>query len=393
MKRRGGTTPCPYRARPRLAILSRLHGACNLYTAPRWIRSTRTRSMLETKRSLDATRRVALWLLALFALALALWLLVLWRYSFWFTAAQPRSTVRDFRISPAQRLLFCSIEKNANTAFSDLLCSLARAGESSTHPPSWWRRLAAQFRTTHDFELGCTWLSASPLNVGMSDEQVWSAFRHEPRDESSSSEMRGAANWTSAVFLRDPLERFLSGYISKCTPGHDPDRYICDWIFGSPNASFAHAVAVMESAAATGLDLPAGTAGDHFRRQSSFCNGTVGTGRFDLYYLLTRETSRRDTIDMLRHVGVENPSEASPSFDHHFPLPGERLHAPMQGGDHTTQAASGMRSVYYNHPALVRGLLRYYAPDYKNSPAVLTVPRWAVEMVGRPFVRDLGLDA
>ena len=260
-------------------------------------------------------------------------------YSFWIIHAGRHSSASGFRISPAQRLLFCSIEKNANSAFSDLLCSMNHAGGAGT--TSWWQRLAARVRTTDDFELGCTWVSANAHNVGMSDDAVWRAFRHETHDR-----------WLSAVFVRDPLERFLSGYLSKCTPHHDPDRYICKRIFGARNASFVHAVGVMAHAGATGRDLPAGTPGDHFRRQSSFCNGAVGSGGFDAMYVLHRSTSRRDVLEMLRRVGITDASAAVPSFEHHFPPPGETLSSPYKGGDHTTGAAHDLA----NYRSLRRSL-------------------------------------
>ena len=72
---------------------------------------------------------------------------------------------------------------------------------------------------------------------------MWRAFNHESGED-----------WTSAVFVRDPLERFLSGYISKCTDNHDPDRYICARVFGARDASFARAVAVMGAAADAGVE-------------------------------------------------------------------------------------------------------------------------------------------
>ena len=133
---------------------------------------------------------------------LAVGYVVLWRYLFWLTQTMPKSSVRDFRIARRQRLLFCSIEKNANSAFSDLICSLDHSGAPASRP-SWWQHLAARFRSTDDFELGCSWQTTSPVNLGMTEEQVWDAFESD--------------TWTTAVFLRDPLERFLSGYISKCT--------------------------------------------------------------------------------------------------------------------------------------------------------------------------------
>ena len=130
------------------------------------------------------------------------------------------------RVVPNHRLLFCAIEKNANTAFEDLLCSLSHSSDP------WWLRwlttgwVAASWRTWADFELPCMWAATHPHNQGFDDQTTWSAFYH--RDDGRRSPGGEATEgWTSAVFVRDPLERFLSGYLSKCTPGHDLDREVC----------------------------------------------------------------------------------------------------------------------------------------------------------------------
>jgi hypothetical protein len=285
------------------------------------------------------------------------------------------SSVNFFRVVPDRKLLFCDISKNANQAFSDLLCSLMRASEQ----PEWKRRLASQLRTWDDFEQGCTWISTNPASVGLTEDDTWAAFDHQ------------LPGWTSAVFVRDPLDRFLSGYRSKCEPGHDPDRHVCGYVFGANDASFEEAVRVIN---ATDGDLKSGTAEDHFRLQSAFCHGAVGEGRFDVYYLLDRTTSRRDVADMLKRVGVDDPSAASAAFNYHFPSqppppPSGKLPVPATGGqpqdphlptagteaaaettsapkhiygggEHVTNSGGvSARTKYYSNPALVAAVLRH----------------------------------
>jgi hypothetical protein len=53
-----------------------------------------------------------------------------------------------------------------------------------------------------------------PPNQGVSLSAAYAALRHEE------------PGWVSAVFVRDPLERFLSGWLSKCTNDHDLDREV-----------------------------------------------------------------------------------------------------------------------------------------------------------------------
>lgn len=298
------------------------------------------------------------------------------------------------RVVPNHRLIFCAIEKNANTAFEDLLCSLSHASDP------WWLRwlttgwVAAAWRTWADFELPCMWAATHPDNQGLDGRTTWNAFYHKQQfsDDQASEE------WISAVFIRDPLERFLSGWLSKCTPGHDLDREVCTQLFGAPDASFARAVEVISSIEG---DVPDGLSEDHFRLQSVFCNGTVGRGEFDYYFLLDRATSRQQVAQMLAAVGINNPSDATRAFDYHFPPPppedtAEHSQKPrpgcVEGGgsfDHVTDASRRL-TAYYSSPELVRGVLRHYAVDYRSLPG-LRVPEWAVRLVGEEYVRSLWL--
>jgi hypothetical protein len=120
-----------------------------------------------------------------------------------------RQATDKIRIVPERKLLFCAIEKNANTAFEDLLCSL-----TYEHYPSWVRWVFSTWRTWANFELQCFWGATFPPNQGVSLSAAYAALRHEE------------PGWVSAVFVRDPLERFLSGWLSKCTNDHDLDREV-----------------------------------------------------------------------------------------------------------------------------------------------------------------------
>lgn len=288
----------------------------------------------------------------------------------------PASAMSDFRVVPSHRLIFCRIDKNANTAFADLLCSLSHESQ-----PSWLRWIATHWRTWADFELGCTWSSTHPMRQGMSEKRFWSAFQHEE------------PGWTSAAFVRDPLDRFLSGYLSKCTPDHDLDHEICVEVFGDFPVSFAHAVAVLN---ATDADFAPGWATNHFRRQSSFCDGAIADGRIDHTYVLDRTTSRRDMLAVLARAGVsaEMAVDAVPALDYHFPPLQQRPQTAQEQAEtvgpfeHSTHAEK-QRESYFSDPAHVRLLLRHFAPDYHILP--IPVPPWAAEVVGEDYVRSLGL--
>ena len=109
---------------------------------------------------------------------------------------------------PSHKLNLCRIEKVMNTVLADVFCSL---NKQHSHDRSSWSRIRRhRIGNTMDFEAGCDWNTANG---------------------------RGTGNgWKSYIFYRDPLTRFLSAFLSKCTDGHDPDwdrDNICRPIFGS----------------------------------------------------------------------------------------------------------------------------------------------------------------
>lgn len=183
--------------------------------------------------------------------------------------------------------------------------------------------------------------------------------------------------WTKAIFYRDPLDRFLSAYLSKCTDGHDEEwdrNNICKPIFGSRSPTFAHAAAVVSR---PGFSMPSGLAGDHWRLQKEFCAGYRG---YDLVYLLDRSTAAHDVASMMRRVGYSDPS-LEYSYRYHFP---QRRTL----GEHETHAGAHIAQ-FYSSQSIVQGILKYLAPDYRYLG--LAVPAWAVEKAGAQFVQSLGL--
>ena len=133
-----------------------------------------------------------------------------------------------FAVVPKQRLMLCWMEKVGCETFIDLFCSISKRHKRDATKPA---RTYLYGHKSQDFEEGCNWTSASPIQHGMDLTQVADAL--------------GNPAWTKAVFYRDPLDRFLSGYLSKCTPGHDQDTYFCRQVFGSVNPSFEEAAAVI----------------------------------------------------------------------------------------------------------------------------------------------------
>lgn len=97
----------------------------------------------------------------------------------------PNARMNEVLVVPSLKLIFCFIPKNAGTQFNRLMNALNglehRQGEiCSDGDPNYASSMHGNF--THlDFE-----------------------------------EALNSDNWTKAIFLRDPLERFISAYQSKC---------------------------------------------------------------------------------------------------------------------------------------------------------------------------------
>ena len=271
-----------------------------------------------------------------------------------------------FLASPSHKLLLCRVEKVGNTQFSDLMCSL-----NKHHTPG--QRIVHEHRGNGPFifEPGCDWHTASVNRVGVATAKLQRV-------------LAGAEpGWTRAVFFREPLSRFLSGFISKCTPGHDPawdHEHICRPIFGSTHPTFAHAADVVGR---PGFRMPAGTAGNHWRPQSDFCSGTLHAphAHYDLVQELERDTSHRTVGAMLRAAGIAPEDE--PSYVFHFGGDtGEHM------GAHETNSDWKLTQ-YYTTRETVRKVLGFVAPDYKTFG--MRVPHWAVLKAGTDFVDSLGL--
>ena len=285
--------------------------------------------------------------------------------------------LHNFYVAPQRKLLVCATEKVGLQMFADLTCSLAKQ-----HAPSDAPRVVKAAGSL--WEQGCGWYAAQACNS-----------KRLQMNATSLQAVLADPAWSRAVFYRDPLERFLSGYRSKCESGHDPDRWICDTVFGSYNASFDHAVAVA-SAWNNRRALPPGKAFDHFRPQSDMCMGTL-TQPGDFYSSVAEldpesDTTREGVQSWLRSSGVDPESE--PAFRRHFPrrARAEPSVSTLVQGDHATHAER-TRTLYYRRPEHVREILRFYLPDYKAFE--LTLPRWAVEMLApdpanEPLLRSVG---
>lgn len=209
-------------------------------------------------------------------------------------------------------------------------------------------------------------------------------------------------SWTKAVFYREPLGRFLSGWLDKC---NDVSRVYCVHVFGDMNVSFRDAVLSLAhgcNRARSFVHAPppapvrrwvegdgddpddldddhlgrpqlqpcltrktgavAGwgerhTMDGHFRQQTDFCGGLgAALGGYQVVQQLELSTSRERVGKMLARSNItEVPNKV---FDRLYPHQGAR-------GGHSKRADEKLEQ-YYSDPQLVGIVTRFYYDDYVN---------------------------
>ena len=116
--------------------------------------------------------------------------------------------------------------------------------------------------------------------------------------------------WQKVVFYRDPMERFLSAFLSKCNRGsgdNDGSQHCYNFLkqhhFGRGVKGFEKAVrklALLDREVGHSEQLAAGHDA-HFARQAEFCGGLNGTLQYyDTVVRLERATAREEGIKKLQ---------------------------------------------------------------------------------------------
>ena len=180
------------------------------------------------------------------------------------------------------------------------------------------------------------WFPANPSTVGLSLE----AFKDRLGDASNS--------WRKLVVYRDPMERFLSAYRSKCllADGDRDGRKHCHDLFRLNDSQ----ISVLNVASR----LPQyGHHNPHWATQTSFCGGTVGS-------MWTSYT---------HHVSFNNLSGIADAFKGRVPPKTfERIRIELQPaapGKHITDAKAHVQADLGS--AEVRRLLYdFYSDDYRH---------------------------
>jgi len=245
-----------------------------------------------------------------------------------------------FIVVPEHKMIFCYIEKVACTQFNHLFNTIT--GAKSIY-------------------LDWKWYRNSLKAVGWSKQQLEDAIVNPA--------------WHKAVFYREPMERFLSGYRSKCEEGHDSDGpNHCRPFFGKRFPTFPEAVNAVarmdqQMSDAEQMDQKSDV---HWTRQTKFCGGLDRTLQYyDTVVQVDHHTAREEVQKMLNKSGIE--SSDLPLFDKLFPK-GTVGNTGLNKG-HVTAADAHMLE-YYNTPDLTNTILEHYMEDYVLFG--IRAPPWAV---------------
>jgi len=240
---------------------------------------------------------------------------------------------------PSSRLLVCGIAKNGISLLHSVL-RLAQVTNDSTK----------KFGTAEQFYHN--WLPENPMKHHLSLEKFKSLLRQKTDSSDSNGSLSADAHgWRKIVVIRDPLERFVSGYQSKCLLGDRDGKFHCHSVFklGSSNISILN---VARRLALYGKSNP------HWAPQSSFCGNTVGP----LFTSYTHQILFHD-------LSSEGPNGLASVFQGRvsnatFERIREELDPRKAVGRHVTNAKGKVKQLL--HSAEVRALLfEFYAEDYR----------------------------
>mmetsp|Transcript_37686 Transcript_37686/g.70478 ORF Transcript_37686/g.70478 Transcript_37686/m.70478 type:complete len:1243 (+) Transcript_37686:108-3836(+) len=251
-----------------------------------------------------------------------------------------------FFIVPEHKLLFCYMEKVACTNFNSLFAQLRRHYNDS-------------FIATHG---SFGWFQSVPYLEGYSIRNL----EHIMEDPS----------WHKALFYRDPVERFVSAYRSKCEHVDKDGAFVCNRAFGDKNASFKKAVERISRLDERSDFDPDYTMNVHFQRQMSFCGGLEHNLKYyDTVEPLSVDTARSKVEHLFEKVGAQ--TEWISDFDKLFPEAEKNGDGVLLQNQkhHNTDSAEHLRDYLPDdRPDLLQKLWRHYEGDYRIFN--ITPPRW-----------------
>jgi len=176
-------------------------------------------------------------------------------------------------------------------------------------------------------------------------------FRLRPRfkERSSSVELFMNPEWHKAVFYRDPLARFLSGWADKCNPEMKHNSY-CMSLFGANYVPFSKAVEKVRSWDKEKLD-------DHFKSQTSHCGGL---DKIIHTFTTIADLDAPDSRGAVRKMLVKFEL-SDDSFD--------EIYSNLDG--HATGARHKLKEYYGEHPEFISTIVDFFFVDYETFNIVL----------------------
>lgn len=269
--------------------------------------------------------------------------------------------LENFIVVPEYKLIFCYMEKVANMNFNILFMKMRSPFDISQ-------------KAVLDDPNGDVWMQNTPTRHNFSKGMLEQAFMNR--------------SWHKAVFYREPLERFVSAYRSKCE-GRNPDGlYWCQKQFGSNSTEFAEAV---HSLARLPLDKNFDhnpPYDNHFQRQISFCGGLKNSLQYyDTIEMLDSRNSHEKVSKMLKNVGA-SPSKII-NFNRLFPpkiaLPIQQKTLQSQSDSiqkHNTYTKKNLMHYFSGKDAkLAEMLIDHYKEDYNVFK--IKVPSWVQRAIKR----------
>ena len=266
-------------------------------------------------------------------------------------------TMQRLVILPDHKLLFCYIEKVAGTSFNSLFNHIA--GHKTNRLKNMW--------FLNDFR-----------RRGLKMRDVIGLLGNE--------------SWHKAVFYRDPVDRFVSAYISKCVL-RSKDKFSrkgsrhCKDIFGNRTATFHQALKVVSQVSAIG--------NAHWLQQFQFCGDLrKHLSSFETVELLEPGTMNLKVKRMLSRASILVTEDIVAAVDQYFPLM-------RSDNDSSSGTSDWRRGAFTNASAEARSffeasgggaenlaaVVRHYIEDYRLFN--MTVAPWQLDMLRSP---DGGFD-
>ena len=173
-----------------------------------------------------------------------------------------------------------------------------------------------------------------------------------PSGEALQSRLR-STDWQSVVVYRDPAERFLSAYKSKCLLADGDGRTHCQHLFNLSD----HQISLEAVARA----LPAsGHLNPHWIPQSRFCGGSVGANWSSYTHAISNHNLTAGLLEVVDHVTAR---KAAAARDRARGQVRAWLESQATGTAHSTHAAAAM-SELHERPEVMARLRNFYREDY-----------------------------